>query len=172
MQAAAKASIDADYWLPAAVRGLSAEVTKFQAATPSYPRTPVQLDSSLSASSSISLLPTFHLSLTSTQFQTKSSAMVLRQERNPLTPEFDALVEKLREEWHIPGLSISIVHGSSTYAKVLPPSKIAIDYLTILTIIPGLRLCFLSIHTHDHHVPLHNLQHYQSLHRRRNVPGD
>lgn len=125
-----------------------------------------------SASSSISLLSTFHLSLTSTLFQTKSSAMVLRQERNPLTPEFDALVEKLREEWHIPGLSISIVHGSSTYAKVPPPSTVAIDFGTTLTIMPGLRLCFLSIHTHDHHLPLHNLQHYQSLHRRCNVYGD
>lgn len=98
--------------------------------------------------------------------------MVFRQEINPLTPEFDALVEKLREEWHIPGLSISIVHGSSTYAKVPPPPKIAIDLRTTLTIIPGLRLCFLSLHTYDHHLPLHNLQHYQSLHRRCNVHGD
>ncbi|PYH38814.1 beta-lactamase/transpeptidase-like protein [Aspergillus neoniger CBS 115656] len=43
--------------------------------------------------------------------------MVLRQERSPLTPEFDALVDKLLEEWHIPGLTVSVVHGSSTYAK-------------------------------------------------------
>lgn len=50
--------------------------------------------------------------------------MVLRHERNPLTPEFDALVDKLLEEWHIPGLTVSVVHGSSTYAKVPPPSKL------------------------------------------------
>ncbi|PWY64410.1 beta-lactamase/transpeptidase-like protein [Aspergillus eucalypticola CBS 122712] len=87
------------------------------AATPGYPRTPVQLDSSFSVSSFISLPPTSHISLPSTQIQSDSSAMVLRQERNPLTPEFDALVDELLGEWHIPGLAVSIVHGSSTYAK-------------------------------------------------------
>ncbi|RAK89625.1 penicillin-binding protein [Aspergillus costaricaensis CBS 115574] len=51
------------------------------------------------------------------KIQAESSAMVLRQESNPLTLEFDALVDKLLEEWHIPGLTVSVVHGSSTYAK-------------------------------------------------------
>ncbi|GAA88054.1 penicillin-binding protein [Aspergillus luchuensis IFO 4308] len=94
-----------------------ADSHKNKPAMPGYPRTPVQLDSSLSASSLISLPPTSHLSLPSTQIQADSKAMVLRHERNPLTPEFDALVDKLLEEWHIPGLTVSVVHGSSTYAK-------------------------------------------------------
>ncbi|OJJ73115.1 hypothetical protein ASPBRDRAFT_73569 [Aspergillus brasiliensis CBS 101740] len=67
-----------------------ADSHKNKAAAPGYPRTP---------------------------FLSDSSTMVLRQKTDPFTPAFDALVDKLLERWHIPGLSISIVHGSSTYAK-------------------------------------------------------
>ncbi|PYI00681.1 beta-lactamase/transpeptidase-like protein [Aspergillus sclerotiicarbonarius CBS 121057] len=60
--------------------------------------------------------------------------MVIRQKVNPITPEFDDLVEKLLEKWKIPGLSISIVHGSSTYAKAygfasFPSTPMTVDSL-------------------------------------------
>ncbi|PYH95063.1 beta-lactamase/transpeptidase-like protein [Aspergillus ellipticus CBS 707.79] len=42
--------------------------------------------------------------------------MVLRSTASPLTPEFDDLVASLLEKWKVPGLTISIVHGSSTQA--------------------------------------------------------
>ncbi|RAK77813.1 beta-lactamase/transpeptidase-like protein [Aspergillus fijiensis CBS 313.89] len=43
--------------------------------------------------------------------------MVLRPNNSPLTPEFDALVEEKLAKWKVPGLTVSVVHGSSTYAK-------------------------------------------------------
>lgn len=41
-----------------------------------------------------------------------------RRPRNPLTDEFDELVQEIMEEWKIPGLSIAVVDGNETYAKV------------------------------------------------------
>lgn len=34
------------------------------------------------------------------------------------TAEFDQLVERLMEEWHVPGLSIAVVQGDQIDAKV------------------------------------------------------
>ena len=36
----------------------------------------------------------------------------------PLTLQFDELVRKNMEEWKVPGLSIAIVDGNQTWAKV------------------------------------------------------
>ncbi|RAK98457.1 beta-lactamase/transpeptidase-like protein [Aspergillus ibericus CBS 121593] len=60
--------------------------------------------------------------------------MGLREMINPITPEFDDLVEKLLGKWKIPGLSIAIVHGSSTYAKAygiasFPSTPMTVDSL-------------------------------------------
>ncbi|PWY88225.1 beta-lactamase/transpeptidase-like protein [Aspergillus heteromorphus CBS 117.55] len=43
--------------------------------------------------------------------------MVLRTTTSPLTPEFDDLVASLLEKWKIPGLTIAIIHGSTTHSK-------------------------------------------------------
>ncbi|KAF7594362.1 hypothetical protein BBP40_009343 [Aspergillus hancockii] len=43
--------------------------------------------------------------------------MVKRQEISPLTPEFDVLVQNQLDKWKVPGIAISLVHGSSTYSK-------------------------------------------------------
>lgn len=34
------------------------------------------------------------------------------------TAEFDQMVERLMEEWHVPGLSIAVVQGDHIDAKV------------------------------------------------------
>lgn len=34
------------------------------------------------------------------------------------TAEFDQMVEKLMEEWHVPGLSMAVVQGDQIDAKV------------------------------------------------------
>jgi CubicO group peptidase (beta-lactamase class C family) len=44
--------------------------------------------------------------------------MVLRSSNSPLTLEFDALVQQQMDKWKVPGLSIAVVHGSSTWSKV------------------------------------------------------
>ncbi|KAB8339166.1 hypothetical protein FH972_022101 [Carpinus fangiana] len=44
---------------------------------------------------------------------------------NPLTPELDALVLELLEEFHVPGLSIAIVHGAETFSKGYGHARIA-----------------------------------------------
>ena len=41
-------------------------------------------------------------------------------QESPLSPSFNDLVTSTLDHWHVPGLSISIVDGNSTYAKVSP----------------------------------------------------
>ncbi|PYH45915.1 beta-lactamase/transpeptidase-like protein [Aspergillus saccharolyticus JOP 1030-1] len=60
--------------------------------------------------------------------------MVVRSNRSPLTPEFDALVEEQLAKWKVPGLTVSVVHGSSTSAKAygvaeFPDKKMTVDSL-------------------------------------------
>ncbi|PLB40036.1 beta-lactamase/transpeptidase-like protein [Aspergillus candidus] len=43
--------------------------------------------------------------------------MVIRSEGSPFTAEFDLLVQQQLDKWKVPGLSIAVVHGSSTYSK-------------------------------------------------------
>ncbi|KAJ5231220.1 hypothetical protein N7489_011928 [Penicillium chrysogenum] len=43
--------------------------------------------------------------------------MVLRSSNLPLTLEFDALVQQQMDKWKVPGLSMAVVHGSSTWSK-------------------------------------------------------
>lgn len=45
-------------------------------------------------------------------------AMVLRSSNSPLTSELDALVQQQMDKWKVPGLSMAVVHGSSTWSKV------------------------------------------------------
>jgi CubicO group peptidase (beta-lactamase class C family) len=38
--------------------------------------------------------------------------------RTPLDGTFDAFVETILQEWHVPGLSIAVIDGEKTFAKV------------------------------------------------------
>jgi hypothetical protein len=38
--------------------------------------------------------------------------------RNPLDETFDELVKTLLEEWHVPGMSVAVIDGDQTFAKV------------------------------------------------------
>ncbi|KAJ5823720.1 Beta-lactamase-related protein [Penicillium robsamsonii] len=60
--------------------------------------------------------------------------MVLRNTESPLTSEFDALVNQQMNKWKVPGLSMAVVHGSSTWSKAyglaeLPNRKMTTDSL-------------------------------------------
>ncbi|RAL12497.1 beta-lactamase/transpeptidase-like protein [Aspergillus homomorphus CBS 101889] len=53
---------------------------------------------------------------------------------SPLTPEFDVLVEEKLAKWKVPGLTVSVIHGSSTYAKAygiaeFPDKKMTVESL-------------------------------------------
>ena len=39
---------------------------------------------------------------------------------NPWSPQFDTLVQQTLDHFHVPGLSIAVVDGNDTFAKVLP----------------------------------------------------
>ena len=38
--------------------------------------------------------------------------------KGPLNPQFDALVQETMDHLHVPGLSVAVVVGNETYAKV------------------------------------------------------
>jgi hypothetical protein len=38
--------------------------------------------------------------------------------RTPLDETFDAFVKILLQEWHVPGMSVAVVDGDQTFAKV------------------------------------------------------
>ncbi len=42
---------------------------------------------------------------------------------SPFTKDFNALVEELLEEWHVPGMAIAVVDGDETWSKVGIPIK-------------------------------------------------
>ncbi|CAI7643823.1 unnamed protein product [Penicillium glandicola] len=60
--------------------------------------------------------------------------MVVRSSNSPLTAEFDALVQQQMDKWKVPGLSMAVVHGSSTWSKAyglaeFPDRKMSTDSL-------------------------------------------
>lgn len=54
--------------------------------------------------------------------------MVLRRVNVP-DPEFDGFVQGQMEKWKVPGLTMAIVHGDSTWSKVRMPVPDALDGL-------------------------------------------
>lgn len=40
-------------------------------------------------------------------------------EKTPLHTSFDLFVDRLMQEWHIPGLAIAVVHENKTWSKVI-----------------------------------------------------
>ncbi|KAI9716392.1 MAG: hypothetical protein M1835_004177, partial [Candelina submexicana] len=61
-----------------------------------------------------SLLPFSIFILSATAHQ-----KVLSEEgsRKPLNAEFDDLVYRTLDKWHVPGLAIAVVDGNNTYSK-------------------------------------------------------
>lgn len=48
--------------------------------------------------------------------------MVTKRIPNPLNEEFENLVAETLEKWHVPGMSIAVVDGENTWAKVPIPT--------------------------------------------------
>lgn len=44
---------------------------------------------------------------------------------SPFTDDFASLVDEIREEWHIPGLALSVVDGDETYSEVRNPPSLS-----------------------------------------------
>ena len=42
-----------------------------------------------------------------------------QHDRSPLNGDFNDLVRRTMDYWHVPGLSIAVVNGSETYSQVL-----------------------------------------------------
>ncbi|OCK79261.1 beta-lactamase/transpeptidase-like protein [Lepidopterella palustris CBS 459.81] len=55
----------------------------------------------------------------------KIDDMTTTKPTGPFTPDFDAVVERLLQEFHVPGLSIAVVHGEETYAKGYGYARVA-----------------------------------------------
>ncbi|KAJ5779859.1 Beta-lactamase-related protein [Penicillium paradoxum] len=60
--------------------------------------------------------------------------MVLRTSNSPLTTEFDGLVHQQMDKWKVPGLSMAVVHGPTTWSKAygfaeFPDRKMTTDSL-------------------------------------------
>lgn len=49
---------------------------------------------------------------------TAPNANVLKTEYEPLNEKFDELVKETLELWHVPGVSVAVVYGEDTYARV------------------------------------------------------
>lgn len=49
---------------------------------------------------------------------------LLDSRSNPFIPELDALVDETLDHFHVPGLSIAIIDGDETFAKVTNYSAI------------------------------------------------
>ncbi|KAI4716300.1 DnaJ-domain-containing protein [Aureobasidium sp. EXF-10727] len=55
-------------------------------------------------------------------------------EGTPLHPSFDSFVDRLMQEWHIPGLAIAVVHENKTWSKGASTTKSFTASLTALLI--------------------------------------
>ena len=42
-----------------------------------------------------------------------------QDDHSPLDGEFNDLVSRTMDYWHVPGFSIAVVHGNDTYSQVL-----------------------------------------------------
>ena len=58
-----------------------------------------------------------------------SGAPVDGQNGSPFTKDFDALVEELLEEWHVPGIAIAVVDEDETCSKVGIPTETCPVYM-------------------------------------------
>lgn len=75
---------------------------------------------------------------------TKQSTLMLPNKVGPLDRDFEKLVKEALEVWHVPGVSIAVVDGESTWAKAYPSYDC---FVLILTILLGLRYLLTTFHT-------------------------
>jgi CubicO group peptidase (beta-lactamase class C family) len=55
------------------------------------------------------------ISLLQQQLETQFSTTTMAHK----TPEFEQLVQKIIEDWKVPGLSIAVIRGDEIYSKVV-----------------------------------------------------
>lgn len=90
--------------------------------------------------------------------------MVSNTEDGPLDKKFEKLVKETLEIWHVPGVSVAVVDGETTYAQVnfsLPTHPMLILFLL------GLRYRIHAYYPYDGIYTLLRRQHHQGIHRRR-----
>jgi hypothetical protein len=67
----------------------------------------------------------------------------------PFHPSFDAFVDDLMKDWHIPGLAIAVVHENQTWSKVI--LLLALDHISIVASLSSFYfLCLSKPSTYDH----------------------
>jgi CubicO group peptidase (beta-lactamase class C family) len=49
---------------------------------------------------------------------TEPSIMAPNSENGPLDKKFERLVKETLDTWHVPGVSVAVVDGENTYARV------------------------------------------------------
>ena len=125
--------------------------------------------SNMLQSSLLSILPILSLSL----IGISATQVPLQQHSStPLSNDFDNLVLNTLNHLHVPGLSIAIIDGNQTFAKVINQSPRTSRTYHSNSQLPGLRHRYLSIHTsHTRDIILHRL-HHQIFHWRRSLPPD
>lgn len=75
---------------------------------------------------------------------TRRRVLVQLDEDGPLDRKFGMLVKETLDFWHVPGVSIAVVDGDYTWAKVFPSRDAS---LLILTALPGLWHLLIPFHT-------------------------
>lgn len=48
----------------------------------------------------------------------------LNERETPLDATFNALVTRTLDDWHVPGMSVAVIDGDKTFAKVCSPCVI------------------------------------------------
>lgn len=51
-------------------------------------------------------------------FPSHEQILLREQDRSPFSQDFDEDVDRLLNDWHVPGLSIAVVDGNETFTKV------------------------------------------------------
>ncbi|KAE8148083.1 beta-lactamase/transpeptidase-like protein [Aspergillus avenaceus] len=63
--------------------------------------------------------------------------MVIRTINSPFTSDFDSLVQEQLDKWKVPGIAISIIHGSSTYSKAYGIAEFPGKRMTTQSLFPA-----------------------------------
>lgn len=97
---------------------------------------------------------------------TRRNIGMQQKEDGPLDRKLERLVSDTLEKWHVPGVSVAVVDGENTWAKVHPFFE---SIVVVLTTFLGLRHCLLPFYACD---PVNTFlcrQHNKSIHGSHNV---
>jgi hypothetical protein len=76
-------------------------------------------------------------------------------DNTPLHPSFDAFIDDLMKDWHIPGLAIAVVHENKTWSKVI--LLLALEHISIVASLSNSYFLCLSKTSTCNHIPGLNL---------------